>query len=142
MSKKIFRENNPEIGNSPNQLQDYIRVTNPIVWMVLLSVIILLAGTVVAAIFGKIEVTLNSSAYVEHGIAYIDISTPNAFKIKKGLTVRFVDEGKEGQITDLNWLTSDLLEASFAIDLPDAIEYPYPCKIITDIVSPISFIIN
>ena len=142
MGKKIFRKSEQEFGASPDQLQDYVRVTNPFVWMVLVAVILLLGGGIVAACFGRVEVTLNASAYVETGVAYIDIATPNAFKLKKGMTVRFTGQETEAQIETIDWLTEDLAQASFTVDLPDALTYPYPCVIVTDVVSPISFLIN
>ena len=141
MAKKIFRHNEADFGTSPDQLQDYIRVTNPFVWMALIAVILLVAGGVVAAIFGKVEVAFNASARVETGIAYIDVATPNAYKLQEGMTVRFTSEKKEAKITNIVWLTDDLIaEASFAIDLPDATSYT--CVIVTEVVSPIDFLIG
>jgi len=142
MRKKIFRKNQSELGTSPEQLQDYVRVTNPFVWTVLVSVILLLSGAIVAASLGKVEVTMNASAYVEAGIAYIDIATPDAFKVKEGMTVRFTDQKTEAKIETIQWISSQLAEASFATTLPDATEYPYPCVVVTGVVSPISFLTN
>ena len=143
MAKKLFRNKEAELGASPEQLQDYIRVTNPFVWMVLISVILLLAGGIIAASLARVEVTLNASAYVESGVAYIDISAPDAFKIKEGMIVRFEEQNNyETKIDKIQWLADDLAEASFTVNLPDAVDYPYPCAIVTDVVSPLSFLIN
>ena len=141
MAKRIFRHNEADFGTSPEQLQDYIRVTNPFVWMVLVSVILLLAGGIVASIFGKVEVTLNASARVETGIAYIDVATPDAYKLEKGMTVRFTAEKQEAKIENIVWLNDNqIAEASFTVDLPDAISYT--CVVVTDVVSPIDFLIG
>ena len=142
MGKKLFRHNENELGTSPEQLQDYVRVTNPFVWMILAAVILLLSGGIVAACFGKVEVTMNASAYVESGIAYIDMATPDAFKLKEGMVVRFTGKSVEAQIANIAWISDDLAEASFEINLPDATTYPYPCVIVTDVVSPVSFLLN
>ena len=142
MAKRLFRKNQEEFGTSPDQLQDYVRVTNPLVWMILVAVLLLLGGGVVAATLGKVEVTMNASAYVEAKIAHIDIATPDAFKIKTGMTVRFAEYSKEVKIEDIQWISEDLAEATFTVDLPDATKTPYPCIVVTDIVSPISFLIN
>ena len=140
--KSIFRKNKDDVGNSPEKLQDYVRVTNPMVWMILVAVFLLLAGGIVAASLGKVEVTLNASAYVEAGIAYIDIATPDAFKVKEGMTVRFTQQNTEAKIANIEWVSDELAEASFHINLPDATVYPYPCVIVTELVSPIGFLIN
>ena len=142
MAKKIFRANAAELGASPEQLQDYVRVTNPRVWIVLVAVVLLLTGAIVAASLGRVEVTMNASAYVEAGVAYIDIPTPDAFKVKEGMTVRFPDQNFTGKITTIEWVSENLAEASFTVTLPDATTYPYPCVVVTGVVSPISFLLD
>lgn len=47
MSNPIFRQKSIEKITSPEQINDYIRVSNPSVWMVLAAVIVLLAGVCV-----------------------------------------------------------------------------------------------
>lgn len=44
MEEKIFRETSMERVSSPEQLDDYIRVTSPGMWMVMGAVVLLLAG--------------------------------------------------------------------------------------------------
>ena len=44
MGSAIFRQRNLEKVSSPEQMNDYIRVSSPSVWMVLAAVIVLLAG--------------------------------------------------------------------------------------------------
>lgn len=54
---EIFRKKSIEKHSSPEQLNDYIRVTKPSVWIVLLAVIILLVGIMIWSLFGTVEVT-------------------------------------------------------------------------------------
>ena len=142
MKKKLFRQNEEELGTSPDQLQEYIRVTNPVVWVVLVAVVLLLGGGFVAASLGKVELTMNASATVTSGIAYIDVATPDANKLKEGQTVRFTGQETVGRIEQIEWLSDDLAEATFTVTLPDTDTHPYPCVIVTDIVSPIGFLLN
>lgn len=51
----IFRQKSIDRVSSPEQLNDYIRVTTPAVWLVLLSAFLLLAGMAVWSIFGTVE---------------------------------------------------------------------------------------
>ncbi len=53
----IFRQKNLDRMSSPDQLNDYIRVTTPSVWLVLAALIILLIGMLCWSIFGTVEVT-------------------------------------------------------------------------------------
>ncbi|MBQ9361529.1 MAG: hypothetical protein IJT96_10905 [Lachnospiraceae bacterium] len=61
-TSRLFREKSIERVSSPEQLDDYIRVTHPGVWMILLAIIILLAGVIVWAAFGTVSFTDASGA--------------------------------------------------------------------------------
>lgn len=45
MNQQLFRKSSIERVSSPEQLNDYIKVTNSGVWLVLAAVIMLLVGT-------------------------------------------------------------------------------------------------
>lgn len=49
----VFREKSLERMASPEQLDDYIRVTTPSIWLVLLAVVILLVGILAWSMLGK-----------------------------------------------------------------------------------------
>ena len=68
----IFREKSIDRVSSPEQLNDYIRVTTPTVWLVLLALVILLLGMLAWSIFGTVEsVDANGTAQVIHPIALL-----------------------------------------------------------------------
>ena len=52
---KLFREKNLERLESPEQLNDYLRVTSPGVWMILSAVVLLLIGVFIWGVFGRIK---------------------------------------------------------------------------------------
>lgn len=56
MSNQIFREKSMERVASPEQLNDYIRVTSPSVWIILLAMLVLLAGILVWSVFGRVKI--------------------------------------------------------------------------------------
>ncbi len=70
---KLFREKTLELAESPEALNEYLQVTSPGVWLVLASVIVLLTGLLVWAIFGRITTTvkLAVSATEETTVCYI-----------------------------------------------------------------------
>ncbi len=47
MDKQLFRKSSIERVSSPEQLNDYIKVSNPGVWMILAAIIALLIGVCV-----------------------------------------------------------------------------------------------
>ena len=65
MESKVFRQKSMDRISSPEQLEDYMRVTNPGVWMVLAAVIVLLAGILAASVFGRLETTLSARAEIK-----------------------------------------------------------------------------
>ncbi len=69
----LFREKSLEAIDSPEALNDYLRVTSPAVWLVLAAVIALLAGGILWGIFGRIHTTAAVAVQVgeERQLCYI-----------------------------------------------------------------------
>lgn len=61
MNEGLFRKKSMEKISSPEQLDEYIKVSNPSVWMLLFCIIILLLGICVWGIFGRFDTTLATS---------------------------------------------------------------------------------
>ncbi len=70
-SKQIFREKSLERVSSPEQLDDYIKVTTPSVWIILAATIVLLAGMIIWGVFGKIEINTSNGVEVVAPIDYV-----------------------------------------------------------------------
>ena len=70
---KLFREKSLEAVESPESLNDYLRVTSPGVWLVLAAVIALLTGGILWGIFGHIRTTANFAVAVnkENSVCYV-----------------------------------------------------------------------
>ncbi len=67
MDESLFRKNSMDHISSPEQLNDYLRVTTPTVWVVLAAIIILLAGMLIWASFANIDSYASGTAQVENG---------------------------------------------------------------------------
>jgi hypothetical protein len=52
---KLFREKSIKKIDSPEKLDDYLKVTSPKVWIILISIIVLIIGFVAWAILGVVE---------------------------------------------------------------------------------------
>ena len=72
----LFRERSLEAIESPENLNDYLRVTSPGVWLVLVSCIALLAGFVLWGVFGSIDTTLKLAVTASDGraVCYVPYS--------------------------------------------------------------------
>ena len=67
MSEPIFREKSLKRISSPEELGDYLRVTSPAVWMLLVAVILLLAGFLIWGSASSIDSIVTGTAQVEGG---------------------------------------------------------------------------
>lgn len=69
---ELFREKSLERANSPEELSDYIRVTTPSVWLVLLGAAILLAGMLAWSVLGTVHVEKpDGSMQATHPITFV-----------------------------------------------------------------------
>ena len=138
MSEKLFRKKSLDKIASPESLTDYIRVTNPGVWLVLAALIVLLAGACVWAIFGRMETKLPVTAKVENGMAAITLTADEAEKVAPGESVIF--DGGEGVILTIEGPDeAGLYTAAAQMNAPDG---TLRAEIVTESVSPMSFIVN
>ena len=68
----IFREKSMKRVSSPEELNDYIRVTTPSVWIVLIALAVLLVGMLAWSIFGTVERhTADGGTEEIHPISYV-----------------------------------------------------------------------
>jgi hypothetical protein len=157
MNEQLFRKKSIERISSPEQLNDYIRVANPSIWLVLGAVVILLVGVIVWGVIGHLDTTLPVAMVAEGGEAVLYVKEADAASVEPGMTVRA--EGGEYAVTAIasqpvkadgllseyamhagglvsgEWVYAVQVSGSFA----DGV---YRAEIVTDRVSPISFILN
>lgn len=158
MNNQIFRKKSLEKVSSPEQLNDYIRVSNPGVWIVLTAVIVLLIGVCVWGIFGQLETTLGSAAVVKDGEMTIYIKEEYSGRVAEGMTVRVKE--KEYRITSVESVPTAIHEdfdeymlhlsdlhvgewvfraAVVQTDLADGV---YEAEIVIESIAPMSFILG
>ena len=68
----LFREKSMERVSSPEELNDYIKVTTPSVWLVLIIAVLLLVGALVWGTLGTVDLK-NAQGNVEsdHPISFV-----------------------------------------------------------------------
>ena len=73
MEDNIFREKSLKRISSPESLNDYVKVSNPGVWVLLIGIIFLLLGFLAWGIFGKIDSSVSSFIVVNNhkAVTYI-----------------------------------------------------------------------
>ena len=86
--ESVFRKKSLDRIQSPEQLNDYLRVTNPAVWVLLAAVIVLLAGMLIWGSFTYIGSFVDGSATVEKGVMTIVFDDDDlARNVEAGMSV-------------------------------------------------------
>ena len=159
MAHSIFRKVSLDRISDPEQLNDYIRVTNPGVWMILCAVILLLTGVCAWSVFGRLDTTVTVAAVTDenHTVCYVKES--DAEPLEPGMEVCIADD--RYLITDIS-PSPIQVDDSFARyllhvgDLTDG-EWVYAvtldgvcgengmiseAHIVTESIAPMSFVLN
>ena len=133
--KTLFRKETLDRVSSPEQLTDYLRVTNPGVWAVLAAVILLLLGILAWASVGTLETTTEAVVVVENnetqvvavGSGVIAAGMPLRVE-EKEYRIEAVDEDAYGRVIGLA-----------ITDLPDG---TYQGTVVLEQMHPIDFLMT
>ena len=99
MNNNLFRKKNVERVASPEQLNDYIHVSNPSAWIVLAAFAILLFGICVWGIYGRLDTTLSVVAEKEDISVVCYVKEADIDKVKNGMIVEI--DGAEFKVVDI-----------------------------------------
>lgn len=92
-SDSTEKKNTADRLRSPDDLELYIHVTSPSVWMTLIACVALLMGLLAWGVFGSVTTTVGATGAVVDGSAVCYLAADNAAKVHKG------DEAVFGGIT-------------------------------------------
>ena len=126
----LFREKNLERLESPEKLNDYLRVTSPGVWMVLGAVIVLLVGVCIWGVFGRIQATRQAVVITESGESTCLVPESAMQGVLQYRTIEIDGEDKE--------LVPDVLEPQVISDSTNVYVMLAGGLRVGDIVYPIS----
>lgn len=133
--KQIFRQQSLDRIAAPEQLNDYLRVTNVGVWTLLTIIILLLTAFFAWASLGKLETIASAKAAVQDGTARITV-VENA-DIAVGMTVRMGDA--EFRVSEVGEDEMGFTVAYAPVNIPDG---NYDAEIVVETLSPISFLLT
>ena len=138
MREEIFRKKSLDKVKSPESLDDYIQVSNPGVWLLLVSVIVLLAGACVWGVFGHIDSTVETSVRAENGTVTCYVEDESVSAMQTGMIVKFDEfEASTTEIRQKGGDYSCTLQSDQTV--PDGF---YEGKVVVESYRPLSFILN
>lgn len=139
MSEPIFREKSLEKVKSPDNLNEYIRVSNPGVWTLMAAVVFLLVGFCIWGIFGQLKTTVEADAHCENGVITCYLNDADVKRITPGMSVEI---GKAtGAVAEISVREENKSTCTISTTepLPDGI---YGVRINVEAIHPMSFLVN
>lgn len=159
MARSIFRKVSLDRISDPDQLNDYIRVTNPGIWMIMCAVILLLTGICVWGVFGRLDTTLTVGAVTENDQTVCYVKETEADALEVGMQVQIGEETYQissisqqpiqvdnafaqyllhvGSLSEGEWVYAAALDKTHGSDgmITEA-------KIVIESIAPMSFVLN
>ncbi len=158
MNSKLFRKSSIDRVNSPEQLNEYIRVTNIGVWLVLAAIVVLLVGVLIWSVWGTLETTIDTGMVVEENTAVCYVSADDAAKLEAGMSVSAENmTGSiknvistpvqvDGSFSDYILYLTGFAKGDFCyaveVDMSGVPDGVYAAVITVDSTHPISFVTN
>lgn len=154
-NQTIFRDKSIERISSPDQLNDYVKLTNPGVWFVVAAIMTILFGALIFGIVGHIDSSVPGVCISENGKAVCLVKREYGERFREDMYMKA--DGKEYKVFLKNAKpvaldssmdsyalfvgNMELSEWVYVIDVegevPDGI---YEARIVTERISPLSFI--
>ncbi len=153
----IFREKSIEQISSPEQLNEYVKLTNPGVWFILAAISVILAGACIFGIFGSIDSTVRGVGISKNGRMVCLVKKEYAVKLKPEMKAK-IDGGEHKAIMRTDepatvWNTTepyalqvgDLQPGEWVYEIDVEGEFTdgtYEVTLVTDRISPLSFLLG
>lgn len=139
MDESVFREKSMEKVKSPDNLNEYIRVANPGVWVLLAAVIALLLGMCIWGLFGQLHTEIRVDARSEGGIVTCFLPENDSRSVQPGMSASI--EGLCGTVTEVSVRSGSGSTCLLQMDepLPDGI---YIARIEVENIHPAAFLLN
>lgn len=134
----LFRKESMDRIQSPEQLNDYLRVTNPAMWVVLAAVIILLAGVLAWSASAQIISYASGTARVQDGTMVVVFDdAQQATKVQTGMSVSVGES--DAVISSIGSTDEGVLFAVAQTDLSDG---SYPARVVFRRTQVLSLLFN
>ena len=153
----IFRDKSIDRLSSPDQLNDYIRLSNPGIWFILAAIMIILIGAVVFGTFGHIDSTVPGVGICDGGKMVCLVKKEYGDRFRDNMKVSVDDNEYSVSLRSDKpvtvWTTTDAYALTVGDMQPGEWVYEldvdgtftdgaYAVNIITEEVSPLSFLFN
>ena len=139
MADEIFRQKSLKRISSPEELDGYIKVSRPSIWLVLVMIIILTAGFCLWGVFGRLENVVAANGTVQNGELSAVVSVDETCELESGMEVR-VNGECIGNVSVVEVDTDG--NSIVKIDNTGLADGNYKIEIVEESINPFYFIVN
>ncbi len=128
-----------KLNQSLDNLNEYIRVIHPSVWLLLIAMLSIVVGIVCWGVFGHVDRTIETTIYVENKQVVCYVNHGDIEDIKQGMTITY--DNTSGTIQSLKESNGgvDIYTVSSKEEIEDGY---YQGMIVVEQISPISFLLD
>lgn len=138
MEETLFRQKSLDKVKSPDDLSEYIKVVNPSVWLLIVSILVLLLGLCCWGIFGSIQTVVHTQAQCTGGEVVCLLSREEGSRVKPGMSVSV--ERTRGVVREVrSQAEGSACYLTLEEPIPDG---SYDTDIIVESIHPIFFLLN
>ena len=120
MDSVFFRKQSMKRVTSPEQLNDYLRVSSPKAWILLISVLLLIVGFLIWSAFTAVESYETGTASAEKGVLAITFEDASAAQhVQMGMTVQV--GGIQAEVTSVGIGADGQIVAGAQASIPDGV---------------------
>jgi len=156
-NKQIFRQKSLDRVNSPESLNEYLKVTSAGVWLLLATIIVLLCGAIAWGFFGSIDTSVKAAVVSDGNKTYCMVPEDALDSVVKNqelsidgkaykLTPDVLEPTTIKESTNIYIMLAGELTAGdlvYEIPLDENLEQGvYQAEIVTETIKPITFLLN
>ena len=135
--QQLFRQKSIDRISSPEELNNYLRVSSPQMWLVMMAIIIMLGGILVWASVGTLETKVDGVAEAKNGEVTLIVTGSKAEKIKEGMTLLI-----NGNTAVIDKVEIDEYGRAVASAVLNVADGKYKAEVIIESIKPISFLLR
>ncbi|WP_029321547.1 hypothetical protein [Butyrivibrio sp. AE3004] len=137
MNDNIFRKKSIDRISSPEALNDYLHVTTPAIWVILMVVVVMLAVFFIWASIDDIDTIIKGEAYATDGRVTMIISDVSKDAIKPGQNLCIGDEKSVIDYVDKD--SYGRVSVGCDMKIPNGV---YEGEILVESIKPIHFLLS
>lgn len=139
MANNIFREKSLERISSPEEMDRYIRIPGPGIWLILAAMIVLLVSGCLWGIWGRLETVVTVVGTVAGGEMTASLASADAAGVEPGMEVDLGDEavGVVGAVSDNNDGT-----VTVGLETTNLADGKYQLNIVVERIRPVYFLLQ